>query len=88
MKIMETEEKLFKILAEYGRIHEDDMEILYSSRKYMQERLNQMIEEKYLKEVNAIVKEDGDKKTVIARDMKLIQLASKGKKVVADIGAK
>ena len=86
MKIMETEEKLFKILAEYGRIHEDDMEILYSSRKYMQERLNQMIEEKYLKEINAIVKEDGDKKTVKARDMKLIQLTSKGKKEVADIG--
>ncbi len=29
MEIMETEKKLFKILAEYGRIHEEDIIIIY-----------------------------------------------------------
>lgn len=49
---------MFKILAEHGRIHEEDAKIIYGSYQYGRKRIRQMTDEKYLKTVNAIVEED------------------------------
>lgn len=57
---METEKKLFKILAEYGRIHEEDIIVLYKTYHYARKRIRQMFAEKYLKTVNAVVEDEGD----------------------------
>lgn len=59
MEIKETEKKLFKILTEYGRIHEDDILILYRTYHYGRKRIRQMFAEKYLKTVNAVIEDEG-----------------------------
>jgi len=85
MIIMGTEEKLFKILAEYGRIHEKDIVQLYSTYHYARKRIKQMIDHKYLKAVHAITGYSEAKKSKKLK-YKLVQLTAKGRRTIEDTG--
>lgn len=79
-------------MAEYGRIHEDDMLHLYKSYQYGRRRLKSLLDEKYIREVEAIVQKDGAKdgvkKTVKVKNFSMLQLTSKGKALVEADGVK
>ncbi len=89
MEIMETEKKLFKILAEYGRIHEEDIIVLYKTYHYARKRIRQMFAEKYIKSVNIIVEDEGDiNVTDKSRRSNYSALISKGDEVDIDVISK
>ena len=89
MEIMEKEKKLFKILAEYGRIHEEDIIVLYKTYHYARKRIRQMFAEKYIKSVNIIVEDEGDiNVTDKSRRSNYSTLISKGDEVDIDVISK